>query len=391
MTAVSSFPRRAEPRVSDEQARGPTAHATKQNRLTASVLRPSELDADLIALWKQFCTADPLYRSPFYWPQFTMVVAQVRSDARVAVFEQAGSVVGFLPFHLIRGAVGKPIGGQINDYHGPILAPGVTVTSAALLDAARLAAYDYNHLPAAFTALARGSRTAGYSPQIDLAHGFETYVASRDSRWTKAQREVRRRQRKTESEFGPIRFDWHDSSDAVFAQLVAMKNRQYARMGLKMRMASGWAGEVIAQLRHVGEPDLAGVTSALYAGDRLIAAHFGLRTAELLHWWFPAYDLALARLGPGINLVNQCAMAASEVGIRTIDFGRGDEDFKQHFANSHVALREGSLALPGSLAAHLRQGSDELVSVASRLPLGRYSAYPRKAVARLISGVTLPD
>lgn len=360
------------------------------HRLRGHVIAPAELSRDHLALWQGFCQADPLYANPFYWPQFTLAVAASRQDARVAVLERAGTIIGFLPFHRVAPGIGKPIGGHINDYHGPVLAPGATVSGEAMLRAAGLTAYDYNHLPAAFAGLTRGAHGRAWSPQMDLANGYEDYLSRRDSRWAKAQREIRRRHRKTEAEFGPIRFAWHDPSDSTFRQLIAMKDRQYARLGIGMSMGAGWAGEVIDRLRHANGPHFAGVLSTLHAGDRLIAAHFGLRTARVLHWWLPSYDLALAKLGPGINLVHHCAIAAAGEGIETIDFGKGTEDFKLHFADRRVALAEGSITLPGSLAAQVRKGSDALVSLSSRMPLGRYRALPRKAVARLISGVGLP-
>lgn len=391
MNTATSVAQSSQRRAWTEHAQSVISGAVLQHPIRGQVIAPAELDADQIALWQKFCLADPLYSNPFYWPQFTLAVAQSRSDARVALLERAGEIIGFLPFHLTGSGIGKPIGGHINDYHGPVLAPGAAVNAEALLGAAGLVAYDYNHLPAAFAGLTRAAHGRAWSPQMDLAGGYDAYVARRDARWTKAQREVRRRHRKTEAEIGPIRFTWHDPSDDIFRQLVDMKNRQYARIGIGMRMASGWAGDVIERLRQVRDADFAGVTSTLHAGDRLIAAHFGLRTASVLHWWFPAYDLELAKLGPGINLVNQCAIAATEAGIATIDFGRGTEDFKLHFADRQVPLREGSVSIPGSLAAHLRKGGDAIVSLASRLPLGRYRSVPRKTVARLISGVGLPE
>ena len=359
-------------------------------RLRAAIVRPAELDADHRSLWQQFCEADALYANPFYWPQFTAAVAEARPDARVAVLKRAGEVIGFFPFHLVGNGVGKPIGGHINDYHGPIMAPGAGISGESLLRACGLVAYDYNHLPAAFAGLTHGAHGAAWSPQMDLADGYEAYVARKDSRWTKAQREVRRRHRKTEADIGPIRFAWHDPSDDIFRQLVAMKDRQYARMGISMRMAAGWQGQVINRLRHMQGSEFSGVLSTLHAGDRLIAAHLGLRTATVLHWWLPTYDLDLSKLGPGINLVNHCAIAAAQTGIATIDFGKGNEDFKQHFADRRVALKEGSIVVPGTFAARLRRGSDALESLTRRMPLGQFQSYPRRTISRLISGVGLP-
>jgi CelD/BcsL family acetyltransferase involved in cellulose biosynthesis len=359
-------------------------------KLKAHLLKPSELDSTLIAQWKQFCDADPLYQSPFYRPQFTLAVAACRADAEIALFEQGGEVIGFLPFHRVRGSIGKPIGGQINDYHGPILSRGTQLDMCSALAAAQLSAYDFNHLPTALGPCTDRFVPAGISPQMDMTDGYDAYVDRQDAGWTKAQREVRRRHRKTEAEIGPLRFVFDDPVDGVFSQLKAMKDRQYARMGLRIRLGAGWTGAVLDCLRHANEPDFAGVTSALYAGDRLIAAHFGLRTADLLHWWFPSYDQALYKLGPGINLVHHCAIEACGRGIRTIDFGKGNEDFKLHFANQHVLLSAGSMVRQGSTAALTRSCASTLVGLASRWPLGRFKAYPGKVAAKFISGVALP-
>lgn len=360
------------------------------SQLKGHIVRPAALGSDLQAKWQQFCDADPLYRSPFYRPQFTQAVGNFRSDAQVAVFEQGSRVVGFLPFHRVRGRIGKPIGGQINDFHGPILAPGLRFDSREILAAAGLHAYDFNHLPVTLGAPSVQVASGSSSPQMDLSGGYAAYLEGRDPGWGKAQRELRRRQRKTEAEIGPLRFVFDDRSDDVFARLIEMKDRQYARMGLRIKMGAGWTGNVLEQLRSCNQPDFAAVTSALYAGDRLIAAHFGLRSGSLLHWWFPAYDLALQKLGPGINLIQHCASEAAAHGIDLIDFGKGGEDFKLHFANRQVGLSEGSFVAPRTFAAGVRQGAATLVGWAGQLPLGRYRTHPGKIAARLVYGVGLP-
>ena len=354
------------------------------------IVAPGELDADLVAQWQRFRTADPVYRSPFYAPQFTQAVGRVRADARIAVLERGGDVVGFLPFHQRPGGVGKPIGGHLNDYQGPILAPGLDLSSAALLQAARLSAYDYNHLPVAMGALAGGAQARSISPRMDLSQGYAAYEAKKDAGWTKARREMRRRWRKTEADIGPIRFTYHDTSAAAYAEHVAMKNALYARLGVRSVLDLGWAGQALQAIRTTQEPDFAGVFSTLRAGDRLLAAHFGMRSDSVWHWWFPSYDLDAYKLGPGINLIHQCALVAEAKGLQTIDFGRGDGDFKLLFADTHTDLCEGSMARRGTVAAGLRGLARGVVTLAGRLPLGRYESYPRRAAARLVSGVTLP-
>ncbi len=355
------------------------------------VLLPRELDSHLLDVWNGFRKGNRIYSSPFYAPQFTLAVGEERSDARVAVIERDGQPIGFFPFHMTAGRVGKPIGGHINDYQGPILAPGQSVLTQDLLRAAGLSAYDYNHLPTAFADLAGKAVSFSISPQMDLSQGYEAYEARKDSGWTKARREMRRRWRKTEAEVGPLRYDFHNPSEDVYLRHVELKNALYERLGVGSVLELGWAGRVLDRLRATQDPDFAAVFSTLHAGDRLVAAHFGIRSATVWHWWFPSYDLELYKLGPGINLLHQCALVAEEKGIETIDFGRGNGDFKLLFADGHVDLCEGSMKRIGTGAAALRGVAERAVRVAGRLPLGRYESYPRRAVARVLSGVTLPE
>jgi CelD/BcsL family acetyltransferase involved in cellulose biosynthesis len=354
-----------------------------------TVFTARTLPSDLVDLWKSFCRADRLYHSPFYWPQFTQAVDHARSDVRIAVYERNGDVVGFLPFHLTRGGAGKPVGGQLNDYQGPILAPGCHLAPHELLEGAGISSYDFNHLPIAMSSLAADATSYSSSPQMDLSEGYDAFVGRKGSNWTKAKREIRRRYRKTEEDVGPIRFNIHDPSDDTFDQHFRLKNALLERAGTRFRVRADWIGAVLDALRHFDEPEFRSRMTTIHAGDRLMAAHFGLMSHDIWHWWFPSYDLEFYKLGPGINLVDQCAMAAPGEGIATIDFGRGDGAFKLLFADRQVALCEGTISRAGSMARIVRQGADRLVGAAERLPLGRYRSYPRRLAARLVSGVAL--
>ena len=349
-----------------------------------------EISDELRELWKGFCREQSLYNSPFYWPQFTAAVAEAREDVRVAILERKGEIIGFLPFHLTNSGTGKPIGGELNDYQGPILAPRAQISPAELLQAAGISSYDYNHLPSEFSALAVDAHSHSISPQMDLSEGYEAFVGRKDSRWTKAKREIRRRTRKTENDIGPIRFEYHTADSDTFERHTAMKNALYARAGTRFRIQDDWIGRVLELLRHTHDDEFSGVMTTLHAGERLLASHFGLRTRNTWHWWFPAYDLEAYKLGPGINLVDQCAMAAPGKGVSLIDFGRGDGAFKLLFADTHVDLCEGAIVQPGSLASVVRSGAHSLVSMAEKLPLGRYASYPRRAAQKYVTGVALP-
>jgi CelD/BcsL family acetyltransferase involved in cellulose biosynthesis len=95
-----------------------------------------------------------------------------------------------------------------------------------------------------------------------------------------------------------------------------------------------------------------GVISSLEAGGRLLAAHFGLRRGPILHYWFPVYDPALARYGPGRLLLAAIIEAAPLHGISRIERGVGTTQAKRDFANAEVTYGRG-LLLAGGLRSTL--------------------------------------
>lgn len=355
--------------------------------MKASIIHPRELDAGLIKAWRHFQTHTPSLQSPFYAPEFTVAVGNAREDARVAILEEDGRVRGFLPFHMLSAGVAKPIGGQICDYQGVVHSRDFTFTGIELLKACGLSAYDFNHAPMDQTALLAGASHFSSSPQMDISEGYEAYSRTRPKSFRDAMREVRRRTRKVESEFGPLQFVYDEPNSSTYAAHVRMRNDLYRRANVKSLLgAASWVDEVIAELRSIRASDFAGVFSALYAGERLIAAHFGLRSSQIWHWWFNSYDTDLYKLGPGILLIHHAAVNANGNGLHVVDFGRGEAHYKLTFANTEVALCEGSIekivSAPGFARRLQRSGARSL----KWLPLGKHRDLIRRASSRILTG-----
>jgi CelD/BcsL family acetyltransferase involved in cellulose biosynthesis len=186
-------------------------------------------------------------------------------------------------------------------------------------------------------------------------------------------------------QFGPERFVADDRSTATLEALITWKRAQYQRTGVRDRFAHPWILSMLRRLFDCREADFGGILSTLYLGDRPIAAHFGIRSRHTWHYWFPAYDVDLARFSPGLNLLLHMCEAAARFGLDVIDLGQGDAGhYKVRFATGTTPHGVGSVEVP-SPAAFLRHAQRATDRLFSRLPLGRLSQVPQRAFARIHS------
>ncbi len=362
-----------------------------RDKMKTSLITPEELGADCIARWEQLRETNSVYASPFYSPHFALAIGKVRRDAQVAIFEHDGRIVGFFPFHRVRGRIAKPIGGHLNDYHGAIFEPGLTLAGSGLLQSAGLDAYDFDHLPSQFGSGLPLTDANQISPQMDLSNGYDSCIAAKGESWKRGQRDMARKFRKMERELGPFRLEFASKSEDLFNLHAEMRNALYARMGQRQDYCTGWAGEVLRGLRMADSPKFRSALSIIFAGSRPVAAHFGLICGHVLHWWFPAYDLAAQRYSPGLQLIDHCARQGKIEGITTIDFGKGEDRYKTMFADRSVQMLKGSACRGGSFAAHSRAGQAAFLGIAERVLPAAINAYPRKLAERLWTGTTLPQ
>lgn len=319
----------------------------------AAALGPAELDR-----WSELQRASPLYRSPFFRPEFTVAVARVR-DVRVAVIEDAGSVAGFFPFEPGRRRSGRPVGRPFSDYHGVVLDDAADLDPRALVRASGLAAWSFDHLPAGMTAFAPYVLRRGRSPCLDLSQGFETYLEGR-----RARSDIRgalRKARKLARDVGPLRLVPHSDAPELLDRTVEWKRRQYAETGVRDVLADAGARDLLRLVHQSRSAGLSGALSVLYAGDVVAGLHLGLRSGTVWHSWFPAYNPELHRYSPGLVLLLELAGAAPSLGIRELDFGKGEARYKLALATGTVPLQEGCVgarplsALPVRLRASARR------------------------------------
>jgi CelD/BcsL family acetyltransferase involved in cellulose biosynthesis len=338
-----------------------------------------ELTPDLCATWAALQRVNDDFVSPFFHPEFTRSVARAKPTAEVAIIHDGAGIVGFFPFERRTKVLGGPVGGLLSDYHGIVSAGDLELSAQDLLRACRLDAWWFCNVPASQRTFSEGCLEFKRSPVIDLKDGYEAYVKQRNACGTSVIRKTARQERRLYREVGAVRYVAHETDNGVLERLFAWKSAHRLRLGELDILALPRVKELLQAIHETQTEGFAGVLSGLYADDRLIAAHFGVRSRKALHYWFPSYDRAFAKYSPGAILLLKMAESAPSFGVEHIDLGAGDEDYKHRFANRSIKLTAGCVDLWQWRAAR-RQAGHNIKAWVRGTPLHR----PAKAIKRLL-------
>jgi CelD/BcsL family acetyltransferase involved in cellulose biosynthesis len=310
-------------------------------KLNVEVIRPEALDAGLVSAWQGIQHAAAVLGHPMASASFTMSVGRHRDDVRIALIRSGSRVVGFFPYQEERRGVGRPVGFRLNDYQAGVFGPGADIDMAWLLRRCGLSSWHFDHLVAAQRCFSAGHFLLEDSPYIDLSNGLDAYIASISgrARWKSSNRNEDRMAR----EAGEVRFVFDAADDAAFRSLLAWKTAQIRRHGKRCVFDWPWVIDTLEDLRRSRNPACSGVLSALYAGERPAAVHFGLRGPDTLHWWITAYDPELASYSPGALLLVRVIEESERAGIRRIDLGKGAEPYKAKLQSGATPLASGAV------------------------------------------------
>ena len=314
--------------------------------MKATLYKGSALPPEILEAWRRLQCTNPALASPYFAPGFTQALASVRHDVEVAVIEGIRGVEALLPFQRGRFHFGEPVGGAISDYQGVIALPDYSFDPLQLLDACGLVAWDFNHVVCIQTAFEPFIRDQHHSPIIDLSAGYEAYVKERCDAGTEQIKQCLRQMRRIERDVGPLRFVAHTPDRLVLEQMITWKTQQNLHNGRRDLFSIPWVRKSMEQLHATQMTDFGGLLSALYAGDQLIAVHFGLRSQTIWHYWFPTYDPAFSKYSPGMILLLKMAESASQQGVKMIDLGCGEHSYKSRLMNGSVRLGKGSVEKP---------------------------------------------
>lgn len=338
--------------------------------MNATVIRGCDLTDRHLGVWSEIQRSDPALSSPFFRPEFTRAVAAVRSDVYVAEITDNGQTVAFFPFCKGRMKIGRPVGQPLCDFQGIIGPVDAAWAETHLLGQCDLAAWEFDHLLCGQRLFETQQIATEESPFIDVSDGYAHYRAKRRGAGRRAFRRLEEKMRQMDREIGPlcVRSDVRDP--ALLELVMSWKSAQWRRTGKLDLFRLDWSRRLLELIFEQADDDFAGTLSVLYAGDTVAAAHMGMRSGTVLHWWFPTYNHTLAKYSPGLLLLLQLVSSAETLGIKRIDLGKGDESYKRRFMSGSEMVAVGRAERP-SLAMYARRVGQIGVRVAKSMPLPR--------------------
>ncbi|MCW8375424.1 GNAT family N-acetyltransferase [Streptomyces justiciae] len=320
-----------------------------RNQIT--IHRPEELSGTLRAAWHRIMDESPDFGNPFLAPEFAVGVGRYRGGARVAVLHDGTEAVGFFPYERGAFGVGRAIGLGLSDCQALVHRSGVTWDTGELLKACGLSVFEFDHLVDEQKPFGRHVTGTFASPVVDLKAAEGSYPEWLRATYPGLAKTVLKKERRLARDHGEVRFVFDERDPEVLRQLMRWKSAQYRRTGRMDRFARPWIVDLTEHLFGVREDHFTGVLSVVYAGDRPVAAHFGPTSRTVFAAWFTAYDPELRYYSPGLLMHLRMAEAAGREGVRVLDLGRGDKEYKDWLKTRELRVGEGFAVRPHPVAA----------------------------------------
>lgn len=348
------------------------AYTDKHIQPRTLVQRASQLSEADWAAWANMRQASPDLKSPYFHPEYTRLLSDLRPDVRVVCqYESDGTPIAFLPIQGHRFA--RPVGAPMSDYHA-IITNRDDLTYDSLLGPTQIGAYHYSCATDPKRLCSPQILSHAETAAIDIKTSADEWRAERDSSYRRHLKSNRRRTRKAEDAFGPKRIELFSRDIDVYASLLKWKREKFAETGKYDVLSANWTQGLIRTLWERGpKADLRCDMHALYFGDRLAAIDLGLSDGAVFHSWMVAYDDELSEYGPGIQLLEGLIDATAETGYNRIDMGEGLDGYKRHYASASEQVVSGLVPLSGAAGRLSR-----IYAATERWGVGRLKDAPGK-------------
>ena len=321
--------------------------------LIVKVLRSNALSAADKAAWAEMRAANPALYSPYFHPDYTSLIGDLRDDAHIAAGYQDEKPKVFFPFQGPKNGksgFARPIGAPMTDYHGFIHHPDFEFDRVEFLNQAGIGALHYWAMVGDDSQVKSHHQATDQACVLSLAGSADDWRAGRDSSYRRHLKSHRRRVRKAEKEIGPRRFEYCSQSPELFETLIRWKREKFLETGKYDVLSAGWTLELLRELWG-RESGLRCDMQVLYFGDEPAAIDLGLSDGTTFHSWIVGYDNRYHTFGPGIQLLEGTIDGAQALGYARIDLGVGLDGYKRHYASDDIEAGSGFIAIKGPAAA----------------------------------------
>jgi CelD/BcsL family acetyltransferase involved in cellulose biosynthesis len=309
--------------------------------MEVEVIKGSELSEEMKLLWHYFQVSRKELSNPFFCHEFISIVSSCRGDVYVALILENSKIIGFFPFQRGMLGIASPVGGAISDYHGYISKVEIDFENNEIFKKAGISRWKFDHLISEQTASFSNDISLDVSPIIDVINGYEHYKEGMRNSGSKIINKINRWRRKLEEEFGSVRVELCSKKSDELQICIEGKRRQFLESGIVDPFSEPWLVEMLEKIHAFESPDFSGMLSVLYAGDKIIATHMGMRSKNVWHYWFPTYDHAFAKFSPGLILLASIIEGACGMKMSHIDLGKGNSMYKSRIKNNEIILAEG--------------------------------------------------
>jgi CelD/BcsL family acetyltransferase involved in cellulose biosynthesis len=332
------------------------------------IVNITALTDDLAMRWRALQALTPDFGSPLLGPDFARLVGNYRPQANVAIgYDKQDQPIAFFGFHSVSQGYVRAIGAPFCDYQAIVSDPTASFKGEDFFKLAGIDAIAFSSLSDPLNVFDKTHMEVVEAHRIDCDNDGEAFSEKLRLSNTKWSKNVRRLTNKMDRELGTVRLVAHDTNRESFDTMMAIKVAQFHQTGVTNVLRSDWVQRFMRDLFDMRGADFGGCMVSLYAGEKFVAGHFGVRLGDWFHPWIASTCPLSHPYSPGIIFLNEMTRQSDKFGLRIVDLSAGHGHYKSQFCRDPISVHAGVVGSKPNAAPN--QGSGPVGHIARRLDL----------------------